>query len=78
MTSPSCSNDEAPAPPTLSEYETRAAAALAALCVDFEELERLAHLLKTFPASYGLSGGLVASLGRVGSRLWDIHDDEVK
>lgn len=69
-------------PETYSAEETlhcsRAAAALAALCDDFGELEKLAHLLATLPASYGLSARLVGKLGAVSSRIWDIHDDGVK
>ena len=57
-----------------SDGYDKAAAALAHLCDDFGELEVLAHLLRTFPASYGASSRLVARLAEVSSRLWDIHD----
>lgn len=56
----------------------KAAAALVPLCDDFGDLEVLAHILRTFPASYGASARLVARLSEVSSRLWQIHDDGVK
>ncbi len=55
-----------------------AAGALSDLCDDFGELEGLAHLLRTFPASYGLPERLATRLSMVGSRLWELHDDAVK
>ena len=71
----SCSNDEAfpPLVPPGSDLD-RAAAALAHLCDDFVELEVLAHILKTFPASYGAPARLVTRLAAVSNRLWVIHD----
>lgn len=56
----------------------KAAAALVPLCDDFGDLEVLAHILRTFPASYGASARLVTRLAAVSNRLWQIHDDEVK
>lgn len=64
--------------PDLRRKLDTAAGSLSDLCDDFGELEGLAHLLRTFPASYGLSARLVARLGMVGSRLWELHDDAVK
>lgn len=51
--------------------EQAAAKALAELCEDWGELEQLAFMLRTLPASYGLPVRLVQRLGGVASRLWD-------
>jgi len=65
-------------PSTSPDGYDKAAAALAHLCDDFGELEVLAHILRTFPASYGAPERLVTRLAAVSSRLWDIHDGRVK
>lgn len=56
----------------------RAAAALEALCGDYGELERLAVMMSTFPASYGLPAPLVMRLTEVSSHLHNMHDEAVK
>ena len=56
----------------------RCAAVLADLCDDFGELETLAMILSTFPASYGASPRLAERMSKVASKLWVLHDDAVK